>query len=65
MKKILFLFLIVLFSCKQEKKQESYLGIVNIEVSGNDEAIPHFEKGLLLLHSFEYADVILGRSHDL
>lgn len=56
MKKILFLFLIVLFSCKQEKKQESYLGIVNIEVSGNDEAIPHFEKGLLLLHSFEYAD---------
>ena len=56
MKKILFLFLIVLSSCKQENKQESYLGIVNIEVSGNDDAIPHFEKGLLLLHSFEYAD---------
>jgi len=56
MKKILFLLFIVLSSCKQEKKQESYLGIVNIEVSGNEEAIPHFEKGLLLLHSFEYAD---------
>lgn len=48
--------LIILSSCKQEKKQESYLGIVNIEVSGNEEAIPHFEKGLLLLHSFEYVD---------
>ena len=56
MKKILFLFLILLTSCKQEQKQESYLGIVNIEVSGNEDAVPHFEKGLLLLHSFEYAD---------
>ena len=56
MKKILFLFLIVLFSCKQENKEVSYLGIVNIEVSGNKEAVPQFEKGLLLLHSFEYAD---------
>ena len=56
MKKILFLFLIVNFSCKLENKEVSYLGIVNIEVSGNKEAVPHFEKGLLLLHSFEYAD---------
>ncbi len=56
MKNILFLFLILLFSCNQEKKQESYLGIVNIEVSGNKDAVSHFEKGLLLLHSFEYAD---------
>ena len=56
MKKILFLFLIVLFSCKQENKEVSYLGIVNIEVSGNKDAVPQFEKGLLLLHSFEYAD---------
>ncbi len=56
MKKILFLLLIIAFSCKQEKKQDSYLGIVNIEVSGKKDAVPHFEKGLLLLHSFEYAD---------
>jgi len=56
MKNILILSLVLLFSCKQEKNQESYLGIVNIEVSGNKNAVPHFEKGLLLLHSFEYAD---------
>ena len=48
--------MIVVFSCKEEKKEESYLGIVNIEVTGNKDAVPHFEKGLLLLHSFEYAD---------
>ena len=56
MKKILLLLMIVVFSCKEEKKEESYLGIVNIEVTGNKDAVPHFEKGLLLLHSFEYAD---------
>lgn len=56
MKNLLFLLLIVLISCKQEKKQESYLGIVNIKVTGSKNAVSHFEKGLLLLHSFEYAD---------
>jgi len=56
MKKILLVLIIVVLSCKQEKKEKSYLGIVNIEVTGNKNALPHFEKGLLLLHSFEYAD---------
>ena len=56
MKKIIYLLLIIFISCAQDKKQESYLGIVNIEVTGNKKAVPHFEKGLLLLHSFEYAD---------
>lgn len=32
------------------------LGVVSIDVSGKEKAIPHFEKGLLLLHSFEYED---------
>ena len=54
---ITLLFLITI-SCS-EKKQETakdYLGVVNIEVTGNEASIPHFEKGLLLLHSFEYSD---------
>ncbi len=33
MKKILFLILIVLASCKKEKPEKTYLGIVNIEVT--------------------------------
>jgi len=32
------------------------LGEIHIEVSGAAEAVPHFRKGLLLLHSFEYED---------
>ena len=53
--KYIFLLLIVL-SCKKEKTTSDYLGVVNIEISGKERAIPHFEKGLLLLHSFEYDD---------
>ena len=50
------LVLLLVFSCKTEKTKTDYLGIVNIEISGKEKAIPHFEKGLLLLHSFEYED---------
>ncbi len=32
------------------------LGEVHIEVTGSPEAMPPFERGLLLLHSFEYQD---------
>ncbi|MEN0045478.1 MAG: hypothetical protein AAF806_00320 [Bacteroidota bacterium] len=35
---------------------ETQLGDINFEVTGNKAAKPHFEKGLLLLHSFEYED---------
>jgi len=52
----LILILLLLISCKQEKPDADYLGIVNITVSGKDIALIHFEKGLLLLHSFEYED---------
>ncbi len=48
--------LIFLFSCKKEEPKTEYLGIVNIDVTGSKDALPHFEKGLLLLHSFEYSD---------
>jgi tetratricopeptide (TPR) repeat protein len=56
--KIITSFLIFLFivSCKQQETKKDYLGVVNITISGNKSALPHFEKGLLLLHSFEYED---------
>lgn len=52
----LFLALFIIVSCKQQKTENSFLGVVDISVSGNESAQPHFEKGLLLLHSFEYED---------
>ena len=56
MKNIILLILILCISCKEQKSNDNYLGIVNIEITGDEKAIPHFEKGLLLLHSFEYTD---------
>jgi hypothetical protein len=53
---VLILALLLIFSCKKEKTKTDYLGVVNITISGKEKAIPHFEKGLLLLHSFEYED---------
>jgi tetratricopeptide (TPR) repeat protein len=52
---ILFIFL-SLFSCKSPNESQPQLGVVRIEVTGRTEAKPLFEKGLLLLHSFEYED---------
>jgi len=46
-------------ACSPEKKdtqQEGHLGELQLEVSGAAEAQPHFEQGLLRLHSFEYTD---------
>ena len=51
-----FLLIILSVSCAPEATDESQLGEIHITVSGADEAQPYFEKGLLLLHSFEYAD---------
>ncbi len=48
--------MILMISCQKHKPAENYLGVINLEVSGMPEAITHFEKGLLLLHSFEYND---------
>lgn len=52
----LFSIIILLFSCNNRKPKTDYLGIVNLAVSGESNALPQFEKGLLLLHSFEYSD---------
>jgi hypothetical protein len=57
MKPITILFaLLMVFSCRQNKPEKGYLGIVNIHIIGKEAALPYFEKGLLLLHSFEYED---------
>ncbi|MEZ4793033.1 MAG: hypothetical protein R2783_06125 [Gelidibacter sp.] len=52
----LILVLFIMVSCKQKKAKQDYLGVVDIDVSGKESALPYFEKGLLLLHSFEYED---------
>ena len=56
--------LTILSACFQSEKQSletststtSKLGEIDFQVTGNAAAKPHFEKGLLLLHSFEYDD---------
>lgn len=46
-----------IISCKDNAKQpENHLGEIKFEATGKAEAQPVFTKGLLLLHSFEYAD---------
>src|SRR5690606_18592894 len=51
-----FLTLLLIVSCKQQETKKNNLGVVNITITGKKSAQPHFEKGLLLLHSFEYED---------
>jgi len=58
---ILFILFISIFSCSDsekstEKTTETQLGDIDFKVTGLAEAQPYFEKGLLLLHSFEYED---------
>ena len=65
-KYLLFLFccLTAFSACFQSEKQAvetpksstSKLGEIDFQVTGSATAKPHFEKGLLLLHSFEYED---------
>jgi len=56
-KSIILLFTITAFTaCKKEKSQTNTLGTIDLQVTGKAEAAAHFEKGLLLLHSFEYDD---------
>ncbi|NNF30703.1 MAG: hypothetical protein HKO97_09865 [Flavobacteriaceae bacterium] len=57
MKNIFFISIILcLVSCKKNPESNDQLGEVRIEVTGDSKAKSHFEKGLLLLHSFEYED---------
>ncbi|NNF35259.1 MAG: hypothetical protein HKN68_14195 [Saprospiraceae bacterium] len=63
--KIKYLFFIILsfvllLGCKEKQKPKDQfhdeLGSISIEITGNEKAKEHFEEGLLLMHSFEYAD---------
>ncbi len=57
MKKVAFILAsILLIGCKQNTPKTEFLGMVNLEVTGNSKAVSQFERGLLLLHSFEYQD---------
>jgi tetratricopeptide (TPR) repeat protein len=57
MKNIIYLLtLIFIVSCKKDVKKTDTLGVVEFQVTGNKDAQEQFEKGLLLLHSFEYDD---------
>ena len=65
-----YLFLVFLFlvTCKNESNdssesnkteaKEEKLGIVDIQFTGEETAMPHFKRGLLLLHNFEYEDAL-------
>lgn len=55
---LLFSLALHLVSCTTQPASEepSRLGNIELKVTGKAEALPHFEKGLLLLHSFEYRD---------
>lgn len=65
MKKVPFFSLFILAfvlvtGCKNENQTEpipgDQLGEIHISFSGNEAAMPHFTKGLKLLHNFEYDD---------
>jgi len=55
---------LILSGCQSKKsteesvvnENENHLGDAHLDVTGSEEALPHFQEGLLLLHSFEYED---------
>ncbi|MEQ9442912.1 MAG: hypothetical protein RIG62_27990 [Cyclobacteriaceae bacterium] len=55
---ILLLSALYFIACTPQPAEEEavQLGDIKLSVTGNEEALPYFKKGLLLLHSFEYQD---------
>nr|WKN39763.1 tetratricopeptide repeat protein [Tunicatimonas sp. TK19036] len=53
---LLLAFYVVSCSSKSAEEEAAQLGEIELTVTGNEHALPHFKKGLLLLHSFEYQD---------
>ena len=56
---LLLLSFTVLNSCNESniaKQDDNKLGEIKLEVSVKEEALPFYQKGMLLLHSFEYKD---------
>ncbi|MCB0636387.1 MAG: hypothetical protein KDC54_07200, partial [Lewinella sp.] len=58
MRLLLLSLLLLLAACQPSTtpNADKHLGEVHFTVTGNEEALPHFQEGLLLLHSFEYED---------
>ena len=48
--------LLLFTRCSPPAEDHNKLGTVYFNVTGDKEALPHFEEGLLLLHSFEFED---------
>ena len=46
----------ILFCNCDRKEAKAHLGQITFDVTGSDAAQPDFKEGMLLLHSFEYAD---------
>jgi tetratricopeptide (TPR) repeat protein len=53
---ILFVFYLLILGCGSDRPDKAMLGVANLPVEGKVEAQEWFNKGLLLLHSFEYED---------
>jgi tetratricopeptide (TPR) repeat protein len=54
---LVFAFLAFALGCKPTQEPPApHLGMLDFQVTGNPDAQPAFTEGLLLLHSFEYAD---------
>ncbi|MEM7367987.1 MAG: hypothetical protein AAF587_05260 [Bacteroidota bacterium] len=48
---------LLVLSCQDEtQSSDTHLGEIELQITGSEEAQQAFERGLLLLHSFEYAD---------
>ncbi len=54
--KALSVLIAISYLCNDVNAQEYKLGNTNFNAIGDEVAQPYFEKGLLLLHNFEYAD---------
>lgn len=55
---ILAIFIILLTISSNARAQDARLGHINFKYSGAEVAMPYFEKGLLLLHNFEYDEAV-------
>jgi tetratricopeptide (TPR) repeat protein len=50
----------LLFSCGSKSTTDASLTEIPFAVTGSEDAMPHFQKGLLLLHNFEYEDAAVA-----
>jgi len=61
MKYVLYILIVAFIFIQCNDKQasvapEASLGVIDFKVTGSAEAVPYFQEGLLLLHSFEFED---------